>query len=120
MRSYRNNGSPVALRFAYIVLATMVVSLYTGVATARPTVQMDIQSFAFKNPDLTIAPGTTVVWTNRDEAPHTVTSRDRTLNSPALDTGDRFTFTFDRVGDYPYYCTLHPQMVGMVHVVAKR
>ena len=119
MRSNRNN-SPVASRFAFLVLATMVVSLSTGTAVARTTVQMDIQSFAFKNPDLTIAPGTTVVWTNRDEAPHTVTSRDRALNSPALDTDDRFSFTFDRVGDYPYYCALHPQMVGVVHVIAKR
>lgn len=120
MRSCRANGRPAAPRFAYALLATMIASSYAAAASAAPTVQMDIRSFAFSKPDLTVAPGTIVVWINRDEAPHTVTSRDHTLNSKALDTDDRFSFTFKQAGDYPYFCTLHPHMVGTVHVVAKK
>jgi plastocyanin len=120
MNGCRNNGRAAAPRFAYVLVATMVVSSYAATAAAAPTVQMDIKSFAFSKPDLTITPGTTVVWTNRDEAPHTVTSGDHTLNSKALDTGDSFSFTFARRGDYPYFCTLHPRMVGVVHVVARK
>lgn len=120
MRSYRNDRRAATPRFARVLMAAMVVSLYAAAAAATPTVQMDIKSFAFGKPDLTIEPGTTVVWTNHDEAPHTVTSADHMLNSKALDTDDRFSFTFEKAGDYPYFCTLHPQMVGVVHVVAKR
>lgn len=119
-QKHHNAGRPRGGRFAYLLTAAVIVSLHTAAAAAQPTVQMDIKSFAYANPDLTVAPGTTVVWTNRDETPHTVTSRERVWNSPPLDTDDRFSFTFERVGDYPYYCLLHPQMVGVVHVVAKK
>jgi len=89
-------------------------------AALATTVQMDIESFAFGKPELTVAAGTTVVWINRDEAPHTITSGYREFNSRALDTDDRYRFTFEKAGDYPYFCTLHPQMTGVVHVVDKR
>jgi plastocyanin len=120
MFSYGNSSRPAGRTCAYVLMAALVVSLHATTAAAGPAVQMDIKSFAFGNADLTIAPGTTVVWTNRDEVPHTVTSRDHTFDSKALDTGDRYSFTFGKVGDYVYFCTLHPQMVGTVHVVAKK
>lgn len=81
---------------------------------AAPTV--DITKFAFTPGELTVAPGTTIVWTNHDEVPHTVASKDKRLMSKALDTDDRFEHTFDEEGDFAYYCTLHPFMTGVVHV----
>lgn len=77
-----------------------------------------IDNFAFAPAILTIAPGTTVTWTNKDEEPHTVTSADgaQTFTSPALDTDDKFSFTFDRPGTYRYFCAIHPHMVGTIIV----
>ena len=83
---------------------------------AESTVTVDIKSFAFAPKEITVAPGTQVVWTNRDDTPHTVTSTDRTFASPGLDTGDTFAYTFTTAGDFTYLCTVHPYMTGVVHV----
>ena len=83
---------------------------------APPTSTVEITKFAFAPREITIAPGTKIVWTNRDGAPHTVTSNDRTFASNGLDTDDRYEHTFSSEGDFTYICTLHPMMTGVVHV----
>jgi plastocyanin len=73
--------------------------------------------------------GQTVQWTNNDSAFHTVTSGtlgaadagkifDSGLAGPTALTskGKTFEHTFDTAGDFPYFCTLHPAMVGTVVV----
>jgi Icc protein len=40
----------------------------------------------------------------------------KVFGSPVLDTDDRFTFRFDQVGTYAYFCKLHPPMNGTVEV----
>jgi plastocyanin len=77
-----------------------------------------ISNFAFGPSILTVAPGTKVTWTNKDEEPHTVTSADggQMFKSPALDTDDKFSFTFDKPGTYKYFCSVHPHMTGMIIV----
>jgi|HubBroStandDraft_6_1064221.scaffolds.fasta_scaffold287151_2 plastocyanin len=85
-------------------------------ATAANTVTID--NFAFAPATLTVAPGTKITWTNKDEEPHTVTSADggHLFKSPALDTDDKFSFTFDKPGTYKYFCSIHPHMVGTIVV----
>jgi len=84
--------------------------------SAPSTPAVEITKFTFAPKEITVAPGTKVVWTNRDETPHTVTSADKQLKSSALDTGDRFEHVFASEGDFSYFCTLHPFMTGVVHV----
>ena len=72
------------------------------------------------NPNLIeIKVGETVTWINDDSSPHTVTSssNDRTFDSDVLKRGETFSFTFDKEGQFPYICTLHPNMVGPVLVL---
>ena len=85
-------------------------------AAQAPAVTID--NFAFAPALVIVAPGTKVTWTNKDEEPHTVTSADGglTFKSPALDTDDKFTFTFDKPGTYKYFCSIHPHMVGTIVV----
>ena len=65
--------------------------------------------------------GDTVTWINDDSSPHTVTSsNDSTFDSDVLRKGETFSFTFDKEGEYPYFCTLHPSMVGTVIVTASQ
>jgi plastocyanin len=80
--------------------------------------QIVIDNFAFAPATLTVNAGTTVTWLNRDEEPHTVMSADQQtpFKSPALDTNDKFTFTFAKPGTYKYFCTIHSHMVGTVVV----
>jgi plastocyanin len=65
--------------------------------------------------------GGKVTWTNDDSTPHTATSGrdskpDGTFDSSTLAQGKSFSFTFEEAGEYPYFCTLHPTMVGTVSV----
>lgn len=85
-------------------------------ATAPDAVTVD--NFAFAPASITIAAGTTVTWTNRDDELHTVVSADdpKLFKSGPLDTGDHFAFTFAKPGTYQYYCSIHPHMVGTVVV----
>lgn len=85
----------------------------SGVHAAAASVSID--NFAFSPALLTVAPGTTVTWTNRDDIPHTVVSAGK-FRSKTLDTDDKFTFTFTDAGDYKYFCSLHPHMTGMIKV----
>lgn len=83
---------------------------------AQATVTID--NFTFSPRRLTIAPGTTVTWVNHDDIPHTVVEENRAFRSRALDTDDRFSFTFTRAGDFSYFCSLHPRMTGRITVMA--
>lgn len=110
-------GKPVhAGIFFAIAFAAALFASPTFALAESPTRSIDITKFAFTPGEITIAPGTRIVWTNRDEVPHTVTSKDQRLVSPGLDTDDRFEHTFSDEGDYSYYCTVHPFMTGVVHV----
>src|SRR5215207_1956496 len=72
------------------------------------------------NPNpIEIEVGDTVTWINNDSSPHTVTtsSSNSNFDSDVLRRGETFSFTFDREGEYPYFCTLHPSMVGTIVVL---
>jgi plastocyanin len=80
------------------------------------TSEVKIDNFSFSPATLQIKAGTTVTWTNADDIPHTVVSGDKIFKSKALDTDEKFSFTFDKPGTYPYFCSLHPKMTAKVVV----
>ncbi len=97
------------------------VSIVPGASTLTDT--------AYSPNPIEITAGQTVVWTNDDSAFHTVTSGsagapdvgkafDSGLAGPTALTskGKTFEHKFDTAGEYPYFCTLHPAMVGTVMV----
>jgi len=96
-----------------ILLAAFVTD---SAACAAEPVQIDIRKFAFSPAEVTVPVGSTVIWTNDDETPHTVAANDHGFVSKALDTGDRYEHTFDQEGDVSYFCTVHPFMTGKIHV----
>lgn len=71
--------------------------------------------------EVKIKAGDKVTWKNNDVVLHTVTSGQE-VGVPddkfdgSLPPGETFTFTFDTVGKYPYFCSLHPWMEGIVIV----
>lgn len=69
-----------------------------------------IADFAFQPGNLQVPVGATVTWTNEDSAPHDATARDADWETGRLSDGDSDTLTFDRAGDYDYYCSIHPSM----------
>jgi plastocyanin len=106
-----------ALMFALSAPAYAADPAQAQVAAAAPGA-VTISNFAFGPPVLSVAPGTKVTWTNSDEEPHTVLSADggQSFKSPALDTDDKFSFTFDKPGTYKYFCSIHPHMIGTIVV----
>ncbi len=101
-----------------LVLCTALAMpvLFAAPTQGTPTVEIDIAKFAYAPKEITVAPGTKIVWTNRDQTPHTVTSTDKSFASKGLDTDDKFEHTFATEGDFSYICTVHPFMTGVVHV----
>jgi plastocyanin len=115
--SFRNTALLLRGRAALALLFCAVFGMPpTFAAAAPPALTVDIAKFAFGPKEITIAPGTKIVWANHDETPHTVTSDDKSFASKGLDTDDKFEHTFTREGDFKYTCTLHPFMTGIVHV----
>jgi amicyanin len=80
--------------------------------------KVSIDNFTFTPPELHVAPGTRVTWTNNDDIPHTVVDADhpKETKSPPLDTGESYSRVFDKAGTYSYFCSLHPHMQGKVVV----
>jgi plastocyanin len=92
-----------------------VVATLAGSALAQD-VTVPIKSFKFMVMDVSVSPGSTVTWVNQDEEPHTVTSETGLFASGGLDTGQTYSFKFDKAGVYKYRCSIHPQMTASVTV----
>jgi plastocyanin len=68
-----------------------------------------------------VSVGSTVTWTNDDSQPHTATSGENATPYQRFDSGimtpaATFEYTFTEAGEYPYFCLLHPNMVGTVSI----
>jgi plastocyanin len=86
-------------------------------AATGPIYRVDIHNFAFSPSTLTVPKGARIVWTNRDDEPHTIVSAAGAFKaSQALDTDDSFATTLDKPGAYAYFCGIHPMMVGKIIV----
>ena len=79
--------------------------------------KVTIQDLKYNPATLSIKPGETVMWVNKDDNDHTVTSDDgKTLKSDNLGSGDTYKYTFDKSGKFKYHCKYHPRMKGTVIV----
>src|SRR5215203_5331497 len=105
---------------------TSTTSAGGGTSVSIVSGSSSLTDTAYQPNPIQVSVGTTVTWTNDDSQPHTVTSGsngqpDNKFNSspnfnPLLNPGQTFSFTFTQAGDYPYFCMLHPNMVGTVNV----
>jgi plastocyanin len=78
------------------------------------TVAMDHNTFI--PGEITVVPGTTVTWVNKEGMPHTVVDTNKGFRSKTLAKDASFSFTFATAGDYDYLCSIHPNMKGRVIV----
>ncbi|MGQ0742837.1 MAG: plastocyanin/azurin family copper-binding protein [Acidimicrobiales bacterium] len=98
-------------------LALGLAAMAAGVAGAAETHSMDIVDFTYGDGTLSVSAGSTVTWTNRDEARHSVTSTTGgELGSPLFRQGETFTHTFASPGTFAYFCEIHPEMKATVTV----
>ena len=85
-------------------------------AAKSQEVLVKIDNFSYMPHEITVAAGTTIIWVNNDDIPHTVVSTTDVFKSRALDTDDKFSFKFDKPGTYEYFCSIHPKMTAKVIV----
>lgn len=80
------------------------------------TATVDMRNFAFTPGNLQVPVGATVTFTNDDSVPHTATARDGSWDTGLLNQGESKSITFDKPGDYEYYCKVHPNQVAHLTV----
>jgi plastocyanin len=98
-------------------MSGMTTSATSGTSgTSASGTDVTIQSNSFNPGTLTIKVGETVTWTNKDSYAHTVTSNNGSFDSGNMASGETFSFTFNTVGTYSYYCSIHTFMTAEIVV----
>lgn len=111
-----------SLALLLVAIPTIAVSLslmnplYVKGDSKPQTAEVRVDNFTFGPQSITVPVNTTVTWVNRDDIPHVIVSNDGVFRSKALDTDDKYSFTFTKAGTYPYFCGIHPKMVGKIVV----
>ncbi len=100
-----------------VALAVLISSPTNARSQANPqAAEVRVDNFTFGPQALTVHVNTTVTWINRDDIPHVIVSVDGVFRSKAIDTDEKYSFTFTKAGTYPYFCGIHPKMVGKIVV----
>jgi plastocyanin len=100
------------------IAAAAALMLFFGqmVAASADDSDVGIDKFVFTPAVLTVKPGTTVTFENHDGMVHSVVGVGGIFRSKAMDTNDKFSFTFEKPGEFAYFCGLHPYMKGKIIV----
>jgi plastocyanin len=117
--------STLALWWAAIVLGILTYAIwYAPPAAAQPAapakVSVTVKNFGFEPKEVTVAPGTTVEWTNQGGR-HNVEADNGSFKSDTLVAGQKYEHKFDTAGSFPYFCSFHGgkgghDMAGTVNV----
>ena len=97
----------------------LVFLLGCGSKHAPKTYQVEIKGMQFVPAQLTVDAGDTIVWTNSDVLPHTVTSgipSPASFDSKEIAAKATWSLTVSAAGDYAYNCSYHPTMHGQLTV----
>ena len=92
----------------------------SGTQSDKPAVHtVTIDATSFRPAALTLRPGDTIEWVNKDLIPHTATTPPKAkiaFDSGVIAPGKSWRYTFKIAGDISYVCTFHPTMTGTVKV----
>ncbi|MDQ6422204.1 plastocyanin/azurin family copper-binding protein [Paenibacillus sp. LHD-117] len=90
--------------------------------SAKPEGQVhivEIVDFAYSPAELTVKPGDSVKFMNKDQIGHTATADDKTFDTGSLDLDESKVISFTEEGEFSYYCLPHPGMKGTIIVEAE-
>ena len=74
-----------------------------------------IENLRYEPATIVVKKGDTVTWVNKDIFPHTVTAAGK-FDSKDIAPNGRWAYHATRSGEFPYICTLHPNMKGTLKV----
>ena len=90
-------------------------ALAAGAAGKPVTHHVVIDGLKYEPETVTVRRGDTIIWTNKDPFPHTVTAPGK-FDSHDIAAGASWKYVARSVGQYDYICTLHPNMKGTLRV----
>ena len=108
-------GSMAVLSLALAAVLVLHPTRAKSEAAGSP-MEVRVDNFTFGPNTLTVPVNSTVTWINKDDVPHVIASDEGVFKSKALDTDDKYSYTFSKAGTYAYYCSIHPKMVGKIVV----
>jgi amicyanin len=107
------------LAFVMLVLVAGVAGVAFGAEEKkrRGGAEVEIKGMKFEPAEVRVKVGETVTWVNKDDRDHTAVADDRKgFKSGNIKRGGTFEQKFTKAGKYPYACTYHPRMKGVVVV----
>jgi plastocyanin len=99
-----------------LVCLVAAAAVTSGCGAPPRTETVVMQAVAFAPTEVTIALGDSVRWINNDPFPHTATARGDGFDSKSIAPEGAWTFTPPARGEFPYVCSLHPTMTGVLRV----
>lgn len=102
-----------------LAIGTILILQPARAKTEEPkpsATEVRVDNFTFAPDTVTVPVNSTVTWINKDDVPHVIASDDGLFKSKALDTEDKYSYTFTKAGTYSYFCSVHPKMVGKIVV----
>ncbi len=101
---------------AALLLICIAALPAAGAHAAGTTHAVRIEGMKFVPERLQVATGDTVIWTNKDFLPHSVTAREVRVESGDLAPNESWRYIARKKGEMPYICRLHPVMKGVLVV----
>jgi plastocyanin len=116
MRKTLTKSLTIALPLSVFMILTLQPTRARSEEAKSSATEVRVDNFTFAPNELTVPVNGTVTWVNKDDVPHVIASNDGLFKSKALDTDDKYSYTFTKAGTYSYYCSVHPKMVGKIVV----
>ena len=125
---------PIMLALSLVLMATLSSAVETGQGSpGSRVVTVKIKDLKFTPSDMVVSVGTAINWVNLDAVDHDVTSGvsvigratrgmkqtkfpDDKFSSGLFSEDKMFSVTFDKKGEYKYYCSIHPFMIAKIVV----
>ena len=99
----------------FVVTGLAVLTLSTA-GTKPQTHAVAIDASSFQSGYLSVNAGDSIVWTNRDFFPHTVTAVNGSFDSKEIAPGKSWKYTVRTKGTFEYKCAYHATMTGVLKV----
>ena len=94
--------------------------------TLEGEIELSINNARFEQPEIQVKKGTTITWINKDNSDplypeHTIVIDVLNVKSPEIlfagGSKEKWSYTFNEIGEFEYYCSIHPFMTGKIIVV---